>query len=115
MVALQQAIGSNRGVVMDGRDIGTVVFPDAELKIFMTASPEVRAQRRFAELSAKGDVVTLEEIAKNLEHRDTIDASRENSPLMLTGDYRVLDNSDLSKEAQFAMAMGWVNEAIQCI
>ncbi len=115
MVALQQAIGSNRGVVMDGRDIGTVVFPDAELKIFMTASPEVRAQRRFAELSAKGDVVTLEEIAKNLKHRDTIDASRENSPLMLTGDYRVLDNSDLSKEAQFAMAMGWVNEAIQCI
>jgi cytidylate kinase len=115
MVALQQAIGSNRGVVMDGRDIGTVVFPDAELKIFMTASPEVRAQRRFAELSAKGDVVTLEEIAKNLKHRDTIDASRENSPLTLTGDYRVLDNSELSKEAQFAMAMGWVNEAIQCI
>ncbi|MEY3780411.1 MAG: (d)CMP kinase [Bacteroidetes bacterium] len=115
MVALQQAIGSNRGVVMDGRDIGTVVFPDAELKIFMTASPEVRAQRRFAELSDKGDVVTLEEIAKNLKHRDTIDASRENSPLTLTGDYRVLDNSDLSKEAQFAMAMGWVNEAIQCI
>ena len=115
MVALQQAIGSNRGVVMDGRDIGTVVFPDAELKIFMIASPEVRAQRRFAELSAKGDVVTLEEIAKNLKHRDTIDASRENSPLTLTGDYRVLDNSDLSKEAQFAMAMDWVNEVIQCI
>lgn len=115
MVALQQAIGVNKGVVMDGRDIGTVVFPDAELKIFMTASPIVRAQRRFAELSAKGDKVTLEEIARNLEHRDTIDASRENSPLTLTNDYKVLDNSDLSKEAQFAMALAWVNEAVQAI
>jgi cytidylate kinase len=113
MVALQQAIGSNKGVVMDGRDIGTVVFPDAELKIFMTASQEVRAQRRFAELVAKGDDVTLEEIAKNLQHRDAIDASRENSPLTMTADYRVLDNSDLDRDAQFALAMGWVEEAIQ--
>jgi CMP/dCMP kinase len=113
MVALQQAIGSNKGVVMDGRDIGTVVFPDAELKIFMTASQEVRAQRRFAELLAKGDDVTLEEIAKNLQHRDAIDASRENSPLTMTDDYRVLDNSDLDRDAQFALAMGWVEAAIQ--
>ena len=113
MVALQQAIGSNKGVVMDGRDIGTVVFPDAELKIFMTASQEVRAQRRFAELLAKGDDVTLEEIAKNLQHRDAIDASRENSPLTMTADYRVLDNSDLDRDAQFALAMGWVEAAIQ--
>lgn len=113
MVALQQAIGSNKGVVMDGRDIGTVVFPDAELKIFMTASQEVRAQRRFAELLAKGDDVTLEEIAKNLQHRDAIDASRENSPLTMTDDYRVLDNSDLDRDAQFALAMGWVEASIQ--
>lgn len=113
MVALQQAIGQNKGVVMDGRDIGTVVFPDAELKIFMTASQEVRAMRRFEELKAKGDEVTLEEVSANLKHRDTIDASRENSPLTLTSDYRVLDNSDLSREEQFALAMSWVNEACQ--
>jgi cytidylate kinase len=113
MVALQQAIGQNKGVVMDGRDIGTVVFPDAELKIFMTASQEVRAMRRFEELKVKGDEVTLEEVSANLKHRDSIDASRENSPLTLTSDYRVLDNSDLSREEQFALAMSWVNEACQ--
>ena len=112
MVALQQAIGLQKGVVMDGRDIGTVVFPDAELKIFMTASAAVRAQRRFAELIAKGDDVTLEEIASNLAHRDQIDANRENSPLTLTGDYRLLDNSELSREAQFSMALDWVNQAL---
>ena len=113
MVALQQAIGQKKGVVMDGRDIGTVVFPDAELKIFMTASQEVRAMRRFEELKAKGDEVTLEEVSANLKHRDSIDASRENSPLTLTRDYRVLDNSDLSREEQFALAMSWVDEACQ--
>ena len=112
MVALQQVIGEPKGVVMDGRDIGTVVFPDAELKIFMTASQEVRARRRYEELVAKGDDVTLAEIAENLKHRDTIDANRENSPLTLTSDYRVLDNSHLSREAQFVLAMGWVDEAI---
>ncbi|MEK0440746.1 MAG: hypothetical protein RLZZ504_1662 [Bacteroidota bacterium] len=112
MVALQQTIGQQKGVVMDGRDIGTVVFPDAELKIFMTASQSVRAQRRYAELTAKGDNVTFEEVAKNLEHRDTIDANRENSPLTLTQDYRVLDNSDLSKEAQFDLAMRWVEAVV---
>jgi cytidylate kinase len=111
MVALQQAIGSEKGVVMDGRDIGTVVFPDAELKIFMTASVEVRAQRRFAELVAKGDVVTFEEIAANLKHRDAVDSSRENSPLTMTSDYRVLDNSELDRDSQFALAMQWVEMA----
>jgi len=110
-VALQQAIGSEKGVVMDGRDIGTVVFPDAELKIFMTASVEVRAQRRFAELVAKGDVVTFEEIAANLQHRDAVDSSRENSPLTMTSDYRVLDNSELDRDSQFALAMQWVEMA----
>ena len=112
-VAQQQLIGKDKGVVMDGRDIGTVVFPDAELKIFMTASQDVRAQRRFAELLAKGDDVTLGDIAKNLEHRDTIDANRENSPLTMTSDYRVLDNSHLDRDAQFALAMDWVETAIQ--
>ncbi len=111
MVALQQAIGLEKGVVMDGRDIGTVVFPDAELKIFMTASVEVRAQRRFAELVAKGDVVTLEEISANLKHRDAVDSSRENSPLKMTSDYRVLDNSELDRDSQFALAMQWVEMA----
>ena len=113
MVALQQAIGSEKGVVMDGRDIGTVVFPDAELKIFMTASVEVRAQRRFAELVAKGHVVTFEEIAANLQHRDAVDSSRENSPLTMTSDYRVLDNSELDRDSQFALAMQWVE--IACV
>lgn len=112
MVALQQAIGQSKGVVMDGRDIGTVVFPGAELKIFMTASPAVRAQRRYDELVAKGDDVTLESIAENLQHRDRIDESRENSPLTLTDDYRVLDNSDLSRAAQFDLAMDWAKQAI---
>jgi cytidylate kinase len=111
MVALQQAIGSEKGVVMDGRDIGTVVFPDAELKIFMTASVEVRAQRRFAELVAKVDVVTFEEIAANLQHRDAVDSSRENSPLTMTSDYRVLDYSELDRDSQFALAMQWVEMA----
>ncbi|GDX49503.1 cytidylate kinase [Bacteroidota bacterium] len=112
LVFLQQQMGARKGVVMDGRDIGTVVFPDAELKIFMTASVEVRAQRRFAELVAKGDAVTLEEISANLKHRDAVDSSRENSPLTMTSDYRVLDNSEMDRDSQFALAMAWVDEAI---
>ncbi len=112
LVSLQQQIGAKKGVVMDGRDIGTVVFPDAELKIFMTASVEVRAQRRFAELVAKGDAVKLEEISANLKHRDEVDSSRENSPLTMTSDYRVLDNSDMDRDSQFALAMTWADEAI---
>lgn len=110
LVFLQQQMGAKKGVVMDGRDIGTVVFPDAELKIFMTASVEVRAQRRFDELVAKGDKVTFEEILANLMHRDAVDSSRENSPLTMTSDYRVLDNSAMDRDAQFALAMSWVEE-----
>lgn len=110
LVFLQQQMGAKKGVVMDGRDIGTVVFPDAELKIFMTASVEVRAQRRFDELVAKGDEVTFEEILANLMHRDAVDSSRENSPLTMTSDYRVLDNSAMDRDAQFALAMTWVEE-----
>jgi cytidylate kinase len=115
LVYLQQQMGVKKGVVMDGRDIGTVVFPDAELKIFMTASVEVRAQRRFSELLAKGDAVTLEEISGNLKHRDAVDSSRENSPLTMTSDYRVLDNSEMNRDSQFALAMAWADEVFSLI
>ena len=115
LVFLQQQMGAKKGVVMDGRDIGTVVFPDAELKIFMTASVEVRAQRRFSELVAKGDAVTLEEISANLKHRDAVDSSRENSPLTMTSDYRVLDNSEMDRDTQFALAMSWADELFSLI
>ncbi len=115
LVFLQQQMGAKKGVVMDGRDIGTVVFPDAELKIFMTASVEVRAQRRFSELVAKGDAVTLEEISANLQHRDAVDSSRENSPLTMTSDYRVLDNSEMDRDSQFALAMAWADEVFSLI
>lgn len=115
LVYLQQQMGVQKGVVMDGRDIGTVVFPDAELKIFMTASVEVRVQRRFAELVAKGDDVTLEEISANLKHRDAVDSSRENSPLTMTSDYRVLDNSKMDRDSQFALAMAWADEVFSLI
>ncbi len=115
LVYLQQQMGVQKGVVMDGRDIGTVVFPDAELKIFMTASVEVRAQRRFSELVAKGDAVTLEEISANLKHRDAVDSSRENSPLTMTSDYRVLDNSEMDRDSQFALAMAWADEVFSLI
>ena len=115
LVYLQQQMGVKKGVVMDGRDIGTVVFPDAELKIFMTASVEVRAQRRFSELLAKGDAVTLEEISANLKHRDAVDSSRENSPLTMTSDYRILDNSEMDRDSQFALAMAWADEVFSLI
>ncbi|MDO4497587.1 MAG: (d)CMP kinase, partial [Bacteroidales bacterium] len=97
LVALQQAMGREGGVVMDGRDIGTVVFPNAELKIFVTASSRVRAERRLAELRGKGDnTLTLEEVLKNVEERDYIDSHREVSPLRQADDARVLDNSELT-------------------
>lgn len=115
LVYLQQQMGAKKGVVMDGRDIGTVVFSDAELKIFMTASVEVRAQRRFSELVAKGDDVTLEEISANLKHRDAVDSSRENSPLTMTSDYRILDNSAMDRDSQFALAMAWADEVFSLI
>ena len=92
LVALQQEMGLRRGVVMDGRDIGTVVFPDAELKIYMTADPMVRAERRYKELAAKGDNVTLEEVYENVVSRDKADMSRAISPLRKADDALVLDN-----------------------
>lgn len=96
LVAMQQQMGRSRGVVMDGRDIGTVVFPDAELKIFMTADPIVRAQRRYDELRAKGDNVSLEEIERNVRERDKADMSRAISPLRQAEDALVLDNSHMT-------------------
>ncbi|MDR0413018.1 MAG: (d)CMP kinase [Dysgonamonadaceae bacterium] len=96
MVKQQQAMGLGKGIVMDGRDIGTVVFPDAELKIFVTASPEIRAQRRLAELTAKGEKTTFEEVLHNLTERDYIDSTRKDGPLRQAEDAVVLDNSDLT-------------------
>ena len=95
MVAQQQRMGTEKGIVMDGRDIGTVVFPDAELKIFVTASAEVRAQRRYDELKAKGDEASFEEILANVKERDRIDSSREISPLKQADDALLLDNSHM--------------------
>ena len=105
LVAMQQSMGRDRGVVMDGRDIGTVVFPDAELKIFMTADAEVRARRRYEELMAKGDDVTLEEIVENVVSRDKADMSRAISPLRQAEDAIVLDNSYMTVEEQMAWFM----------
>jgi cytidylate kinase len=111
-VAQQQAMGVSKGIVMDGRDIGTVVFPKAELKIFVTASPEIRVQRRFLELSAKNSEIKVEEIAENLQHRDLIDTTREHSPLKQADDALVLDNSNMTREAQLDIALQWAQERI---
>src|SRR5690606_36653601 len=100
MVAQQQQLGSRRNIVMDGRDIGTTVFPDADLKIFMTAAPMVRAERRYKELLGKSQSVSLEEVLANLAHRDHIDSTRAESPLRQAEDVVVLDNSDLTQEEQ---------------
>ena len=101
LVKQQKEMGLNKGVVMDGRDIGTVVFPNAELKLFMTASAEKRATRRFDELIKKGDKVTYVEILKNVEYRDHVDSTREDSPLIIAQDAIEIDNSDLSIVEQF--------------
>ena len=105
MVRQQQAMGQNGGIVMDGRDIGTTVFPNAEMKIFVTATPEVRAQRRYLELKGKGEDVTLEEVLHNLDARDYIHSHRELSPLRQAPDAVVLDNTNLTREEQSAMLL----------
>ena len=112
LVSQQQEMGKEKGVVMDGRDIGTVVFPDAELKIFMTASPSVRAQRRYDELKAKGKEASMEEVKKNLEHRDYIDTHRSSDPLRQADDALVLDNTDLTPDEQLQKALDWAEERI---
>ena len=101
LVQQQQKMGLNKGVVMDGRDIGTVVFPKAELKLFMNASAQTRAQRRYDELIKRGDRVTFDEILKNVEYRDHIDSTRDDSPLVKAKDAIEINNSDLTLEAQF--------------
>ena len=113
MVAQQQQMGKDKGVVMDGRDIGTVVFPDAELKIFVTASAEVRAQRRYDELKGKGMEADYEEILKNVQERDYIDSHRAVSPLRKADDAIELDNSHMTIAEQKAWLMGKFQQAIQ--
>ncbi len=110
MVRQQKENGKNKGIVMDGRDIGTVVFPDAELKIFMTASPEIRAQRRFLELKEKGQEVNFDDILTNVKERDKIDSTREVSPLKKADDALVLDNSNLTREEQLQWTLEKVKE-----
>ena len=107
-VAQQQKMGAKKGIVMDGRDIGTVVFPKAELKIFMTADNAVRVERRFRELYDKNPNISIEEVKNNLEMRDYIDSHREVSPLRQASDAVVLDNTDLTESQQFQKAMTWV-------
>lgn len=103
LVEIQQEMGKSGGIVMDGRDIGTVVFPNAELKIFMTASPKIRAQRRFDELKTKGEKVSFEQVYTNLMQRDEIDSNRKHSPLKQAEDSILIDNSNLSLKEQFEM------------
>ncbi|WP_306568007.1 (d)CMP kinase [Flavobacterium lindanitolerans] len=109
LVEQQQNMGKNKGIVMDGRDIGTVVFTDAELKLFMTASPETRARRRYEELLQKGQEVTYDEVLKNVQERDYIDTHRDDSPLTKADDAIEIDNSHLSIQEQFDKVLGLVN------
>ena len=109
----QQEMGKARGIVMDGRDIGTTVFPDAELKIFMTADPHIRAQRRYDELVAKNHPITFEEVYQNLKERDDIDSSRAVSPLRPAPDAIMLDNSHLSRQQQMERIMDWAQEIVK--
>lgn len=111
-VAQQQAMGEEKGIVMDGRDIGTVVFPNAELKIFVTADPKIRTERRYKELLVTQPNITREEVAENLTHRDLIDSTREHSPLKQASDALVLDNTHLNQDEQFTIALNWAKERI---
>ena len=113
LVIEQQKMGEEGGIVMDGRDIGTVVFPNADLKLFVTADPETRAQRRFLELTIKGDKVTLEEIRYNLEERDRIDSSRKESPLRQAKDAILIDNSNLSQDEQLELTLNLVKKKLE--
>ncbi len=113
LVHLQQEMGVEKGIVMDGRDIGTVVFPEAELKIFMTASPETRATRRYKELLDRGDEVTYDEVLKNVEQRDLIDSTRSVSPLRKAKDAIEFDNSDMGLEEQFERMYSFAQRVIE--
>lgn len=113
LVALQQEMGKSKGIVMDGRDIGTVVFPEAELKIFMTANPDVRAKRRFDELTAKGEEVSYGDIRANIIERDRYDESRKESPLRKADDAIVLDNSYMTREEQLEWVLNHVDNNLK--
>ena len=113
LVAQQQKMGEAKGVVMDGRDIGTTVFPNAELKIFVTADVDVRAQRRYDEMLSKGEPADMEEVKQNLQERDRIDQSRAESPLRKADDAVVLDNSHINREEQLQVAYDWAMERIK--
>jgi cytidylate kinase len=113
LVEQQKVMGEKKGIVMDGRDIGSVVFPDAELKVFMTALPNVRAQRRYAELLERGDDVSLDEVLKNVVERDHMDSSREDSPLVQLPEAKLLDTSEMTREEQFELLVSWAEEAIE--
>lgn len=112
LVAMQQSLGRDRGIVMDGRDIGTTVFPDAELKIFVDASPQTRAQRRFAELKAKGNEVSFEDVLANVVHRDHLDRTRAESPLRRAEDAIAIDNSSMTLDEQDAWLMQQYNNCL---
>lgn len=111
-VAQQQKMGEKKGIVMDGRDIGTTVFPNAELKIFVTADPAVRVERRYKEMFEKNPKITIEEVKDNLEMRDYIDSNREFSPLRKADDAVILDNTNLTREEQLAVALRWARDRI---
>ncbi|EDM35733.1 cytidylate kinase [Pedobacter sp. BAL39] len=110
MVKQQMRMGSSKNIVMDGRDIGTTVFPDAQVKFFMTADPKIRAERRFKELQAKGDTVTMEEVFENIAHRDYADTTRVESPLTRADDAVILDNTELSQDEQLEFAIEQVKQ-----
>jgi cytidylate kinase len=111
-VAQQQLMGKKKGIVMDGRDIGTTVFPKAALKIFVTADIAVRVERRFKEMLEKKMMASIEEVQNNLEMRDYIDSNREFSPLRKADDAKILDNSNMTREEQLALALSWANAVI---
>ena len=115
LVEIQKKVGENKGVVMDGRDIGTVVFPDAELKLFVTANLEVRTERRFLELEAKGMPTPRKDVMANLSHRDKIDSTRSDSPLIQAEDAILIDNSYMTKEEQLFLVEKLVNERCACL
>jgi CMP/dCMP kinase len=112
-VAQQQQMGNKKGIVMDGRDIGTTVFPNAELKIFVTADPTIRVERRFKELIQKNPNISIEEVKSNLEMRDYLDTNREFSPLRKASDAIDLDNSNMTREEQLALALNWAKQKIE--
>lgn len=111
LTELQREFGRQRGIVMDGRDIGTTVFPDAELKVFVDASPEVRAERRVKELLAKGEEVSYEEVLQNIRERDHIDTTRKESPLRKAEDAKIIDNDHLTPDEQMELLMKMFDEA----